>query len=187
MIDVDEYLHLALHASAANDPHACLGYLKQVLQQQPKHPQALYLLATQHVQLGLFERGMAGLKAALALEPGLEMAHFQLGVLLLDRRQTDEARRHFADLSRSPDQALRSYAEAMIALADDDSALAQRCIVMGLARRQLNSPLAVFMRRMLKQLAGTPAAIPSLPEDVAAEVESNYIFMGAYHQGQREQ
>lgn len=187
MLDVDEYLHLALHASSANDPHACLNYLQQVLEQQPKHPQALYLQATQHVQLGLFERGMAGLQAALALEPGLEMAHFQLGVLLLDRRQTEDARRHFADLVRSPDQALRAYAEAMLALADEDSPLAQRCIVVGLSRKQLNPALAVFMKRMLKQLAGTRVEVSLQPDDARSEIEGDSIYMGAYQQGQRKQ
>jgi DNA-binding CsgD family transcriptional regulator len=54
MYDIDEYLHLALHANAKRDPHACIGYLKDALRVEPQNPRAIYLLAIQHADIGLY-------------------------------------------------------------------------------------------------------------------------------------
>jgi len=83
--DTDEYLHLALHANSVRNHHACMAYLKELLAREPRHAKAIYLLAAQHAELGLHERAIAGMRAALALEPAIEMARLQLGLLLLDR------------------------------------------------------------------------------------------------------
>src|SRR4051794_17266108 len=93
--DADEYFHLALHASSVRDPHACMAYLDEVLRRQPAHARALYLRAVQHAELGLVDRAAQGIRAALAIEPALEIARFHLGLLLLfDRKCTAEAKQH---------------------------------------------------------------------------------------------
>jgi hypothetical protein len=51
-LDADEYFQLALHASATRNSHACMQYLKELLEQEPRHAAGLYLLAAQHVELG---------------------------------------------------------------------------------------------------------------------------------------
>jgi hypothetical protein len=86
MLDVEEYFHLALHASSISDPHACMSYLDEVLQLQPANARALYLRAVQHAEVGLTERAVLGIETALSIEPGLEIARLHLGLLrLFDR------------------------------------------------------------------------------------------------------
>src|SRR5262245_61255463 len=121
MLDVEENLHLALHANARNDPHACMTYLKEALRQEPQNALAIYLLATQHAQVGLYARAVRGMQSALELNPKLDLARFQLGLLLLDRNERSEARRHFVMLNESTDLSLRSFAQGLQALADQDT------------------------------------------------------------------
>lgn len=177
MLDAEEYLHLALHASSAGNHHACMTYLKEVLLQQPRHPTAIYLLAVQHAELGLFERAVSGMIAAIAIEPRLEIARFQLGLLLIDRNRRPEAREHFAALGGSADDELRVYAEAMVALADDNLRIAREKLALGLSRERRNPALSALMRRLLDNL--------STPDEAAVSktgVEDSEMFLGAYRQ-----
>lgn len=104
VLDADEYFHLALHASTVRDCHACLSYLEEVLRQQPGNARALYLRAVQHAEIGLTERAVSGLKAALEIEPSLEMARFQLGLLLLfNSNRPAEAKEYLIELTNSVD------------------------------------------------------------------------------------
>src|SRR5215510_15548903 len=95
MYDVDEYVHLALHANAKREPHACIGYLKEALRLDPDNTRAIYLLAIQHAEIGLLDRGIAGLTKVLALDPTFDIARVQLGLLMLDRGWAAEAHELF--------------------------------------------------------------------------------------------
>jgi len=55
-IDNEERLHLALRASFDGDHHTAILHLKELLKDEPEHAEALYLLAIQHAELGLFDR-----------------------------------------------------------------------------------------------------------------------------------
>jgi DNA-binding CsgD family transcriptional regulator len=153
MFDADEYLHLALHASSVGNHHACMTYLKELLQQQPAHAFAIHLLATQHAELGLYERAIKGMTAALAINPQLQIARFQLGMLLLDRQRATEAKQQFAMLADTQDPALRLYCRALTALADGNAPLASERLTSGLACKQANPAMASQMRRVLELLS----------------------------------
>ena len=157
MLDAEEYFHLALHASAMGDHHSCMTYLEEVLQQQPRNARAIYLLAVQHAELGLTQRAAAGIKTALMIEPDLELARFQLGLLLLfDNNEPVEARGYLDRLRTSQNRALRAYAEAMIALCDNQLTLARQKLAIGLSESSPDSPLALLMRRLFERLLSSP-------------------------------
>jgi Tfp pilus assembly protein PilF len=179
MHDADEYLHLAVHASAIGDRHAAMGYLKEVLLQQPRNATAIYLLAVQHAEIGLTPRAVTGLHDAITIEPRLEVARFQLGWLLLDANRIAEAKEQFSALSSSADEALRAYSEAMLALADKNMALARDKLTSGLSRKTNNPGLSASMRRLLEQLSAAPAP-PAGPSETKS---SDAVFLGAYAKG----
>jgi tetratricopeptide (TPR) repeat protein len=157
MLDAEEYFHLALHASAMGDHHACMTYLEEVLQRQPRNARAIYLLAVQHAELGLLQRAVAGIKTALMIEPDLELARFQLGLLLLlDNNEPVEAKGYLDRLRTSQNRALRAYAEAMIAVCDNDPTLARQKLAVGLSESTPDSPLAMLMRRVFERLLRSP-------------------------------
>jgi tetratricopeptide (TPR) repeat protein len=157
MLDAEEYFHLALHASAMGDHHACMTQLEEVLQRQPRNARAIYLLAVQHAELGLLQRAVAGIKTALMIEPDLELARFQLGLLLLfDNNEPVEAKGYLDRLRTSQNRALRAYAEAMIAVCDSEPTLARQKLAIGLAESSPDSPLALLMRRVFEHLLSRP-------------------------------
>ena len=175
VLDIEEYLHLAIHASSVGNHHACMTYLKEVLQQQPAHAMALYLLAIQHAEIGLPERAISGLKAALASKPDLEIARLQLGMLLMDRQRPAEAKAQFAALNSNRDPALRAYGEGMIALVDNNLLLVREKLTLGLSQPAANPALSATMRRVLDYLAKSHPTAAGKPD---APGES--LFLGAY-------
>lgn len=176
MFDAEEYFHLALHASSVGDHHACMSYLEEVLQQEPRNARAIYLLAVQHAEIGLTERAIGGIKAALSIDPGMEIARFQLGLLLLfDKRRPAEAKDYLTRLNSSSDRALRAYSEAMIAIADNDSVLAQEKLAIGLSAATSSPTLSSLMRRLFEGISSDGASGALSKDDASAE----QILMGS--------
>jgi tetratricopeptide (TPR) repeat protein len=182
VLDAEEYFHLALHASSTQDYHSCLRYLDEVLQQQPRHAQATYLRAIQHAELGLSHRAIVGMRAALALEPGLDakardVARLQLGLLLLfDAGHAAEAREQFARLSDSADHALRTCAEGLVALADNDAARATEMLQLAMSRVSGNTALSTLLERLLDRLP-KDKAVAAAGSD---EPQRPGSYLGAY-------
>src|ERR1044071_4311667 len=157
MLDAEEYFHLALHASSVGDHHACMTYLEEVLQREPQNARAIYLRAVQHAELGLTQRAVAGIKSALSIEPDMDLARFQLGLLLLfDINQPAEAKDYLLRLCRCQDRALRAYSEAMIALVDNEPTLARQHLAIGLSESSPDSQLPMLMRRLFDLLLSGP-------------------------------
>jgi DNA-binding CsgD family transcriptional regulator len=175
LLDVDEYLHLAIHANSVRNHHACMSYLKEALQQQPTHAFAIYLLAVQHAEIGLIDRALGGLRAALVLQPQLELARLQLAVMLLDSKRNGEAREEFAALCASRDAAVRLYSEAMIATVDNEVTLAREKLSAGLSHTTVSPTLAALMRRALENIARSQSQ-----SDGVREEAHDQMFLGAY-------
>jgi tetratricopeptide (TPR) repeat protein len=157
MLDTEEYFHLALHASSMGDHHACMTYLEEVLQREPRNARAMYLRAVQHAELGLTQRAIAGIKDVLSIEPDMDLARFQLGLLLLfDVNQPAEAKDYLLRLCCSQDRALRAYSVAMIALVDNEPTLARQHLAIGLSESSPDSQLPMLMRRLFELLLSGP-------------------------------
>jgi DNA-binding CsgD family transcriptional regulator len=171
MYDLDEYLHLALHANAKRDPHACIGYLKEALRVDRDNAKAVYLLAIQHAEIGLIDRGIAGLTKVLTLEPTFEIARLQLGLLLLDRGRSVEARAHFAASLASADLALRAFAGGMVLAVDGQMSAAAEKMRSGLESPTSNKALLVLIQDVLTRLEKMRSSAPA---------GEGRIFMGAY-------
>lgn len=152
MLDMDEYFHLALHANATGEHHVCLAYLKEVLRWEPQNARALYLLAVEHAELGMFERSIEEMKAALVIEAGLETARLQLGLLLLDAGRSSEAKLQLCQLKSSADATLRACAEALVALADNSAADARQKLALALSQESGSRPLLSLVQRLLDRL-----------------------------------
>jgi tetratricopeptide (TPR) repeat protein len=179
MYDVEEYLHLALHASANRNPHASLGYLKEALALEPQNPQGVYLLAILHAELGLIERAIGGLTKALALDPKLEIARLQLGLLLIDRGRTVEAREQFSASRLSADMAMCTFADGMILAIDGQIAAAVGKMKAGLGLHTANAALRPLMQEVLVRLEKMQSAAAK-PEARSEPANDGRIFMGAY-------
>jgi tetratricopeptide (TPR) repeat protein len=89
--DADELMQLALRATERDRVEDGIDYLKQLLEIEPDHAQAIYLLGALHAEIGLFERAAEEIARALELQPNMPTAHLQLGLLHIRSGHIDKA------------------------------------------------------------------------------------------------
>lgn len=183
-LDNEELLRLALDAINHGRDADSLVMLKTLLERDPQHVYAQYLLAAQHAQLGMFERAEAGFRAAVAAAPDLAIARFQLGQLLVMKGTTEEATQMLAPLADRGD-ALAAYARALVAAANEDAPAAVRELDQGLALPQDIPALAGDMQRLRDRLSVQGADIAAVQATEAALAETNPIsanpmFLASY-------
>ncbi len=119
-LDAEELFHLALKASEIGDHDKAINYLKESIEQDPT-PQAYYILAAEHAEIGMMQRAIAGMEKAVSLDPGLWTAQLQLGLLLLTQNLPNEAVISWKVLEQLPeDDALFCFGKGLVALVDED-------------------------------------------------------------------
>jgi tetratricopeptide (TPR) repeat protein len=69
--------------------------LRELLRQQPRHPQLHFHLGTNLADKGQVDEGIEHLRQAIQLGPPYARAHHNLGVALADKGRMDEAIEHF--------------------------------------------------------------------------------------------
>jgi len=177
MLDADEYMHLAIHASKEGDHHAALEHLHKAVELEPAHLSARYLLAAEHAELGLYERAYDEIDALLRLAPEMGTARFQQGLLALQLERQEEARFAFLTLSESSaDDSLRAFATAYLYLLDDRRQDAIEQLSRGLSHCA-NAALTLDMGRVLTALSAENGTTESAP---AAADNAPAVFLGAY-------
>ena len=91
MADQDVWLREAWsHHQSGNLPAAELLYRK-ILQRQPNHKEAVFLLGTLCLQRQDFDTAVAHLNRAVTLDPDNAQAHDNLGVALRKQNRLEEA------------------------------------------------------------------------------------------------
>lgn len=179
MLDADEYLHLAIHASQTGNHHAALDHLHKALEQNPGHVGARYFLAAEHAELGLFERACSGMGEVLAVAPDMDIARFQFGLLNLQLERPDVAKQAFTVLAESiVDASLKAFSNAYLLLLDERRAEAKAHFEQGLSQCS-NPALQADMLRVLSSLSSDTVGGGVVPPEAAAE-NSAPVYLGAY-------
>lgn len=191
MFNASEYVHLATHASSRGDHIAALGFLKDALASEPKNAAALYFFATECAELGLLERAIKGMEDALAIEPKMDLARFQLSLLYWQTNQPAPARAHLATLQQGEGAELKAYCEALLAIIDNDLEKAKDRLASGLRMEGGNDVLKRNMNNLYHRLVALSLASDSTPEAesvhrseagalAASAVHSSASLPGAY-------
>ncbi|MFT3806736.1 tetratricopeptide repeat protein [Arenimonas sp.] len=178
-LDNDELLRIALDA-LNQDLHAeAVSMLKTLVERDSNHVFGTYLLAAEHMQLGMVDRAEAGFRRTVELAPDFPMARFQLGQLYLVKGDAESARAVLAPVAALPENmALGHYAKGLIAAANEDADHAIAELQAGLACEQDVPAMTADMQRVLDNLralqgGGQPA--PTMPTGNAAPLYlSNY-------------
>jgi tetratricopeptide (TPR) repeat protein len=114
LLDSEEYLHLAIHATQNQQHHAALEYLHKCLEQEPENARGIFLLAAEYAELGLRKRAIEFMSKAIELDPSLEMAHYQLGLLHTQDGNFEDCREIWANLATSAqDPAIRLVSKGL--------------------------------------------------------------------------
>ena len=173
----EELLYLSLQAMNASRDEEAMAFLAALLEREPEHAQANYLLAAQHAQLGMLDQAEAGFRKATALVgDDFPMPRFQLGQLLMVQDRPGEAVDVLLPLTHALDPALRAYANAFIALAAQQVGDAIAALREGLQHPQSVPALADDMRRLaadLERSLGVPDEAPAITRSAASMLLSN--------------
>lgn len=181
-LDADELLRLAVDAMNGNRDADAVVMLKTLLEREPGHVMARYLLAAQHAQLGMMDRAEAGFREVVGLAPEFPIARFQLGQLLLTKSESDEAYEMLAPLATRAD-AVGAYARALCAAARDDVPTTVAELQAGLELPQDIPALEHDMRQLLERLASMAGSARAVEAEVeAVAVPPSPIFMTGYGQ-----
>lgn len=177
-LDRDELLRLSLEAINSGRDADAVVLLKNLLEREPHHVHATYLLAAQHAQMGLVERAESGFRKVVDADPELAIARFQYAQLLTMQGRRDEADAVLAPLVDRNDS-LGAYARALHAAGRDDAGETRRQLEAGLALPQEIPALEQDMRRLHARLvAGMDPAQPLPPS--SREAVGAPMFLTAY-------
>jgi tetratricopeptide (TPR) repeat protein len=182
IFDQTELLQLALDAGRNNNAGAALAYLKDAVARSDATALAHYLLGAEYAQLQMIDRAISQMEAAIALDPSLEIARFQLGLLWLTSGNGIRAEEILVPLQERRDNALHWFGEGLIHLIHDRFAECVRCLTAGIEMNADNEPLNIDMRKMLKALSADFRKMPGTRETPAAaeQAPSQHVFLSAY-------
>ena len=153
LLDTDELLHLAIHASQQNQHEETIRYLKQALELSPDNGKVHYLLGAEHAEIGLYDRAVEDISQAVKLDPSLITAHFQLGLLHITSGRAEEAIKAWKPLdkldSKNP---LYLFKTGMQHLAQDEFDQCIANLTQGITLNTMNEALNKDMQRIIDEI-----------------------------------
>jgi tetratricopeptide (TPR) repeat protein len=180
-LDDEELLHLAIEASQAGRHGDAIQYLKEAAAKSEGNAKVRFLLGAEHAQIGLFDRAVEDMTAALRLDPELVPARFQLGLLHLVRGKPVEAVATWKPLDSLPDaDPYLHFKRGLEALARDDFARCRESLTRGLALNRSNPALNRDMQRMLDEVTARETAPARGASQPASAEESPHVLLAAY-------
>lgn len=186
-LDNEELLRLALDAVNQNHHAEAVSMLKTMLDREPSHVFATYLLAAEHAQLGMMDRAEQGFRRTVELAPEFPMARFQLGQMHMVKGDAAAARAMLSPLADpSNSAALGCYARGLIAATNEDLDGAIQHLRAGLACEQEIPVLADDMRRVLANLtsvgsgSSSSPGLQSLPEPLSTNPAAAPMLLSNY-------
>ena len=163
-LDADELMHLALVASRESRNEDAIVYFKRALEIAPNEAGLHYLLGAQYLRIGLNERAVGHIEHALALNPGLDGARFQLGWIYWAHGHVDTASETWKPLdSQGAQHPLYLFKTGLLHLAKQQYDECEDLLRRGIAANRVDVPLNRDMAQILKQLQGRGTSKPSAP------------------------
>jgi tetratricopeptide (TPR) repeat protein len=182
-LDQAELLQLALNASRNNDSGTAIAYLKEAVSRPEATGKAHFVLGAEYAQIKMYDRAVQEMEAAIALDPTLSIARFQLGLLWLTSGVADKAREVLEPLQElGNDNALAHFGRGLIHLMHDEFADAIQYLQQGIELNTENPALNADMQKIINEVNQLPpeslqkknTSTPS--EDTSAR----HIFISAY-------
>jgi tetratricopeptide (TPR) repeat protein len=177
-LDGEELLHLAIEATQDGRHGDAIQYLKQAVA-KAGDARLLFLLGAEHAQIGLFDRAVEDMTAALELDPDFAPARFQLGLMHLVRGAQAEASAVWKPLDSLPEtDPYPHFKRGLEYLAQNESKHCRESLAKGIALNHSNVPLNRDMQRILDDLAaretGAERGKPTSEEQAPHVLLSSY-------------
>lgn len=170
VLDAEELLHLAVLDSQAGRHDVAIAKLKVAAEQAPEHGKVHYMLAAEHAEIGLFDRAIEGMTRAIKLDPTLDTARLQLGLLHYTQGRMEEARAAWAGLDKlAPDDALFLFKSALLRLGDGETADAMDLLERAARNVKGNPALGHDIQRVLANIRARTST-PDAPKSTASHL-----------------
>ncbi|WNO11354.1 tetratricopeptide repeat protein [Teredinibacter sp. KSP-S5-2] len=174
MLDAEELLHLAMKNIQENKSTEALDLLNKCVQIEPNNALAIYLIAAQHAEIGMYDRAQAGMEKALDLDPSLEMASLQLGLLYGHKEELDKAIATWTSLiEKTSSQYIKTFCLGLTAICEDKIERGLELLEQGKKENQDNPALNVSIQNIIDSLGSDESATEQ-------PIESDSTFLGAY-------
>ncbi len=191
MLDQAELLQLALNASAAGDSGSAISYLKEATARPDATAPSHYILGAEYAQIKMYDRAVAEMEAALAIDHGLSIARFQLGLLWLTMGNAERSTNVLTPLNELGDQhPLCLFSRGLIHLMRDEFADVLQCLQKGIAiglntdieNQALNRDMQKIIHQVELLSANSGTANMKNEEDnsAAEEGDSQHILLSVY-------
>lgn len=180
MLDSEEYLHLAIHATQTNQHHAALEYLHKSLELSPENPIAIFLLSAEYAELGLYNRAIAGMEKTIELDPNIEMAFYQLALLYMQQGLVEKCPPLWEHLKEESQEAcVRLFSEGMLLL-DENKEEAVSLIIKASETPTSNT----FLQKSIESIRNNIVAATNDEQQSSAPEESSdnihALFLNVY-------
>lgn len=185
-LNQDELFQTALSASAGGDGDKAIACLTEAAGRPDATAMAHYLLGAEHAQVQQYDKAIAAMEAALALDPALHVARLQLGMLYLGARDEVRGGEALAPLERLDGfHPLRHFAKGLLLLTRGEPAAALAALEEGIGLNFDLPALNEDMRRVAREIVqqGLAAAADDRPEPTAvpvAEEGAQHVLLSAY-------
>lgn len=185
LLDPEEYLHLAIHATQNQQHHTALEYLHKCLEQEPDNAKAIFLLAAEYAELGLSKRAIELMSKAIELDPTLEMAHYQLGLLHTQEGNFDACREVWSNLATSAqDPAIRLVSKGLVIIDTEYEAgldLVKEATQVSTANNFLRSSIRKIYDNLIEANENASESKAASESTASLSTETNRVmFLDAY-------
>lgn len=132
-----------------------LSELEQAVRAEPANADLRHLLAAEYAQTGHYEPAVREFHEVLVLNPGAQVARFQLGLLELTRGEPARALAVWAPLEALPEgAALKCFKRGLEALIRNEFEACARLLQQGIEANTVNPALNADMQLVLARLPG---------------------------------
>lgn len=153
--------------------------LRRAAVNDPRNGEIRYLLGAELAQHRRYDEAVLELSAAVALNPLLHTARFQLGLLHLTMAQPDHATAVLAPLENlEDDAALKHFKRGLEAMAVDDFQAAVASLEHGMQLNHDNAPLNADMKLLVDRIKVALAAESQPATDEANVVRTDFSLYG---------
>ncbi len=183
-LDSEELLHLAIRASAQNQHEQAISHLKHAIEKDPNSAKLYYMLGAEHAEIGLYDRAVEEITKATRIDPKLDTAHFQLGLLYItsgDAQKAIEAWKALDHLGEN--HFLYLFKTGLTYLANDEFDSCARSLEKGISLNQTNEALNRDMKKILEEIKVAMENQKNQPNTEKQKTKSNKasnVLLSAY-------
>jgi len=180
-LDQRELIHVALDAIKRQDGGMALACLKEATARPDSIAISHFLLASQYAQLQMMDRAVEEFEAAIAMDPGLAIARFQLGLLLLSSGNAERANDVLTPLTvPGGDEALAHFANGLLHLIRDEFSETVRYLNEGIRLNTENAALNNDMQKIIDEIAKVVPQSSDAEENIEEESSAQHLLISAY-------